>query len=315
MKNLILFVFLLQFITIGCEMYDTNNFPDTEGFINVTGGKVWYKIFGAEKAGTPLLVVHGGPGASYDYLETLQALSDERPVVFYDQMSCGKSDRQTDTTLWTIDRFVEELEQVRKYLGLDKFHLLGQSWGAALSLEYYLKKNQSRIQSITLSGPLISTKMWVDDQRKYIEQLPDSIRKVIELAEKNGEFATEEYQNAVSVFYGKHLCRMAEWPECLLRSLNNLSMELYLYMWGPSEFTCTGTLKDLDLSTELKNVDIPVLYTCGEFDEASPASVSQFKNKTPNSEIVIFKDASHSHHLEKESEYIQILRNFLNKVK
>ncbi|HBL75211.1 MAG: proline iminopeptidase [Bacteroidetes bacterium GWF2_42_66] len=285
-----------------------------EGFIQVDGGKVWYRIAGADKKGIPFLVLHGGPGAPHDYLETLEALADERPVIFYDQLGCGNSEKPSDTTLWTTVRFVEELAQVRAALKLDEVHILGQSWGTMLTTEYMLRKKPEGVRSLVLSGPYLSTPIWVADQQILISQLPKDVQDTIRKYEANGDYSSSSYQEAMMIFYGRHLCRLDPWPGCLNRTMEKMGAEVYGYMWGPSEFTMTGSLMTVDLTGHLGEITVPVLFTCGEYDEATPATTKYYQSKLPGSEIHIFEGASHSHHLEKMNEYNQLVRDFLKNV-
>lgn len=286
---------------------------DIEGNIKVKGGKIWYQIAGHESSGIPLLTIHGGPGAPHNYLKPLIAFKQERPVIFYDQLGCGNSERPNDLNLWTIERFVDELEQIRTELKLDKVHILGQSWGTMLALEYYLKKNPKGVMSLILSGPFLSTKIWMWDQMKWISLLPKNIQDNIKIHEKNEDFNSIEYQDAMMCFYRKHLCRIDPWPEDLIAAMEGMGMDVYLNMWGPSEFTMTGTLKDADLTSELHKINVPVLITCGEFDEATPETSKFYSEKISNSELHIFKDASHSHLLEKPEEYMDVVGSFIKK--
>jgi proline-specific peptidase len=283
-----------------------------EGFVEVSGGKIWYQIVGADQKGIPLLVVHGGPGAPHDYLETLAELADQRPVIFYDQLGCGNSDRPEDESLWSVDRFVEELVTVRSALKLEQIHLLGQSWGTMLSVEYLLRNNPSGIQSLILSAPFLSTPIWAADQRELISKMEPDIQDIILRIEKSGDYDAEEYQEAMMAFYRKHLCRMDPWPKSLLRTMDKMGLGVYEYMWGPSEFTITGTLLDAELTGELKKITVPTLFTCGEYDEATPKSTKLFHSQLPGSEIHIFPDASHQHHIEAQAEYHQLLREWLS---
>ena len=290
-----------------------NNELTREGYIPVTGGKIWYRIVGADKKGIPLLVLHGGPGVPHDYLEPLEALSDERPVVFYDQLGCGNSDKPDSNSLWTTERFVNELARVRQILKLDKLHILGQSWGSMLAVEYILNKKPKLIMSLILSGPCLSASLWHRDQRLYLSELPEAIQNTIMESESTGNFNSEEYQNAMMCFYKLHVCRIEPWPECLNRSFNKLARNIYEYMWGPSEFTITGTLKNYERADRLKEITIPVLFTCGQYDEASPSATKYYHSKLPGSEIAIFEGASHDHHIEKTELYLEKVRNFLNR--
>ncbi|MFP5212372.1 MAG: proline iminopeptidase-family hydrolase [Acidobacteriota bacterium] len=283
-----------------------------EGYIDVTGGKVWYRIVGAGARGVPLLVIHGGPGAPHDYLEPLKGLADERPVIFYDQLGCGNSDRPEDTALWTVERFVGELEQVRSTLGLDRVHLLGQSWGSMLAVEYTLEHPQG-VASLVLSAPYLSTPLWEADQRAYIAELPPEVRRTIEAKEAAGDFASPEYQEAMTTYYKRHLCRLETWPECMERTFAKMGLPVYEHMFGPSEFSVRGTLKHRDLTGRLKEIRVPVLFTCGRQDEATPATTARFQASLPGSEMIVFEEASHMHHLEKTGPYLEALRNFLHR--
>ncbi len=120
-----------------------------EGFIEVPGGRVWYRAVGDQTDATPLLCLHGGPGFTHYYLEPLETLAEHRRVIFYDQLGCGRSDRPDDVTLWTVDRFVEELAQVHTTLQLERLHLFGSSWGGMLAMQYVLDR-QPDLQSLTL---------------------------------------------------------------------------------------------------------------------------------------------------------------------
>jgi proline iminopeptidase len=283
-----------------------------EGYIAVTGGRVWYKIIGKNTPGIPLLVIHGGPGASHHYLEPIADLADERPVIFYDQLGCGNSDNPNDSTLWAIERFVDELQQVIHTLDLDKVHLLGQSWGTSLAVEYVLTKQSHGVESLILSGPLLSASRWIEDQKAYIEELPEDVKKAILRGEESGVYDSGEYQEAMMLFYQKHVCRLEEWPEYLNTAFAKLNLSQYKYMWGPSEFTVTGTLKNYERVDQLKKITIPTLFTCGEYDEATPTTTRYYQQNLPGSQLHIFKDASHEHHIEKREEYLSVVRKFLN---
>lgn len=285
-----------------------------EGYVDVTGGRVWFRIVGADSPGTPLLILHGGPGATHDYLEPLAALADERPIVCYDQLGCGNSDRPDDPALWTVVRYVAEVGEVRQALGLDRVHLLGQSWGGALAVEYVLSAESDGVESLILSAPLLDADRWVADQRAHLAAFPEEIQEVVREAEATGNFDSPEYQEAMAAYYARHVCRTDPWPECLNRTFEKISLPVYLGMWGPSEFTCTGTLRTFDVTGRLAEVPVPVLFTCGEHDEASPATMAYFRSQVPGSELKVFKGASHEHHLEETDAYLATVREFLSRV-
>ncbi len=283
----------------------------TEGKIAVSGGQVWYRVVGREKAGVPVLMVHGGPGAPHDYLEPLAALADERPVIFYDQLGCGNSDRPDAPALWKTARFVEELSAVRAALGLEEVHILGQSWGTMLAVEYLLAKKPRGVRSLVLTAPFLSAPLWIADQRAYLAAMPAEVRQAVAEAEAKGDYESPAYQEAVMAFYRKHLCLLEPWPEPMQRTFEKMGMQVYLSMFGPSEFTATGSLKDTDLVGRLGEITVPVLFTCGSQDEATPATTRLFQQALPGSELVVFDDTSHQHHLEKPDEYLAAVRGFL----
>jgi proline iminopeptidase len=287
---------------------------EVEGFLVGRFGRIWYAVHGSGTPGIPLLVLHGGPGAPHDYLEPLSALSDERPVIFYDQLGCGNSDRPSDPAGQTLRYFVEELAQVRAGLGLGQVHLLGQSWGCMLAADYLLSHRPEGVIGVVFSGPCLSAPRFVADLRRYLADLPDDLRAAIERCEATGEYDSPEYEDAVNAFYRKHVCRLDPWPDCMLRTLDKMGLEAYHRMWGPSEFTLTGTLKDFDCTDRLREITVPALFTCGRFDEATPETTAFYQSRLPGSEMVIFEDASHEHHLEKPEEFLATVRGFLGRI-
>ncbi len=306
---------LFFFLSAVVEGFSSNKIKEIkEGFINVPGGKIWYKIVGAEKPGLPLIAIHGGPGGTHDYLEPLEKLADERPVIFYDQLGGGKSDRPADTSLWNVERFVEELAVLRKELNLDSVHLLGQSWGTTVAAEYMLTKKPDGVISIVFAAPCISVSRWISDQKNYLAKMDKEIQDIIIRTEQTGDYTAADYQSAMMLYYQKHLCMFEEWPECLQRTFSNMGADVYAYMWGPSEFTVTGNLKDFERAEQLNEIKVPALFTCGRFDEASPGTTEYYHKSLPGSEIYIFEESSHSHHLEKEDEFLSVVRSFLQRV-
>lgn len=285
-----------------------------EGYINVTGGRVWFRIAGAESGGTPLLVLHGGPGVPHDYLEPLEALADERPVVFYDQLGCGNSDQPDDPSLWTVERYVSEVNEVRSALGLRRVHLLGQSWGGALATAYMLAEKPDGVESLILSAPLLDANRWAADQQANLAAFPEEMQEAVRDAESTGNFDAPAYQEAMMTYYSRHVCRLDPWPECMNRAFERLALPVYLQMWGPSEFTCTGSLATFNVTDRLGEIPVPVLFTCGEYDEAPPATMAYFQGLAPGSELRVFEGASHAHHLEETDAYLAAVREFMRRV-
>ena len=283
-----------------------------QGFINVPGGPVWYKISGDGK-GLPLLTLHGGPGSTSCNYSLLEPLGNQRPIIRYDQLGSGRSGRPDDLSLWEVDRFVEALDIIRQELQLKQFHLLGHSWGAALAGAYLVEKGTLGVASVIFSSPLLSTPLWIEDANYLRSQLPQDIQDKLERHEAAGTTNSEEYQAASNVFYERHLTRgvAKEKVNCDGAPWNQV---IYEYMWGPTEFLATGNLIDFDLSDQLYKIDIPVLFITGEYDEARPETVSKFQEMIPNSQFVVIKDVAHASLSRAPNDYRKILEEFLDRV-
>jgi proline iminopeptidase len=281
-----------------------------EGFIEVTGGKVWYQLHKGKASRTPVIILHGGPGSSHYSLQGLRILAEDRPVIFYDQLGCGKSDRPTDESLWNIDRFVEELGQVRTALGLEKVHILGHSWGTTLAAAYLLTK-PAGVESVIFSSPCLSAPLWAEDQERNRQQLPKEIQDILTTCENNGTTDSAKYRKATDEFNKRFVCRLDPMPAFLKEGAKFKNPDVYNIMWGPSEFHVTGNLKNFDCTTQLKDINVPALYTCGRYDEATPESTEYYKSLTPNAQFHVFERSAHMPYLEEMEEYVRVVREFL----
>ena len=306
-KSAIIVLLFLSIIT-------TTSLADnsSQGFINVPGGPVWYKISGSGE-GLPLLTLHGGPGSTSCGFSLLEPLGDQRSIIRYDQLGSGRSGRPDDLSLWEVDRFVEALDIILNELKLEEFHLLGHSWGAALAGAYILEKGTSGVASVIFSSPLLSTPLWIEDANYLRSQLPQDIQDTLMTHEAANTTNTDEYRAASSVFYERHLTRgeAKEKVNCDGAPWNQV---IYEHMWGPTEFHATGNLIDLDLSDQLFKIDIPVLFITGEYDEARPETVSKFHKMTPSSEFIVIKDVAHASLSRAPEEYRRILEVFFEKI-
>jgi len=274
----------------------------------VDGGEIWYRVVGSGP-GTPVILLHGGPGFSSYYLKSLEALGDDRVVVRYDQLGGGKSDRTADTTLFTIPHFVRELDSLRSHLGLEKVDLYGHSWGTILALEYY-RAHPERVNAMVLASPALDIPAWEANAKELVKTLPDSLQRAIEIREASGEYDAPDYQAALMAFYGRYVWRHP--VEADLDSLfATVNETIYGYMQGPSEFTITGTLKSYDATPFLPEVRVPVLYTVGEFDEANPELVEQFANETPGARMVVIPGAAHITTWDNPEANLNAVRSFL----
>jgi len=280
-----------------------------EGYIEVPGGRVWYRSVG--EGGTPLLCLHGGPGFTHYYLEPLEVLADRRQVIFYDQLGCGRSDRPEDVSLWTVDRFVEELAQVREALGLSRLHLFGSSWGGMLAMQYTLDR-RPELESLILCGSPASMIRWVEDCDELLAAQPADVRRAIREHEEAGFTACPEYQSAILGFYREHVCRLSPWPAGLERSFAEAGYSVYTTMNGPSEFTVTGTLKTWDIMDRLPEIQVPTLLVGGRHDECRPGHLEEMHRRIAASRLVIIEDASHLCFAEQPDEFTGLVNSYLD---
>lgn len=288
---------------------------EEEGFVAVENGyRVWYRsVGGGEHEGIPLLLLHGGPGFPHDYLENLAALaSEQRRVVFYDQLGCGRSDKPDDTSLWQVPRFVTELATMRKALGLERVHILGQSWGGMLAIEYALTQPAGLV-SLLLSNTTASIPLWIAEANRLRAELPPEVNATLLRHEEAGTTDSAEYQTAMQVFYDRHVVRVPM-PDYVQRAFDTHSEMVYNTMNGPSEFHVIGTIKDWDRTDRLGEIHVPTLILSGRYDESTPVINDILHKGIAGSEWVIFEQSSHLSHVEEAELYMQTVQAFLKRV-
>ena len=298
-----------------------SSIPASEGKMAFGGYHTWYRIVGDGKAEKeagklPLLVLHGGPGATHDYLEPLEAMAQTgRRVIFYDQLGCGHSDQPHDPSLWTVQLYLDELAEIRRSLGLEHLHLLGQSWGGMLAMEYALTQ-PSGLASLIVADSPASIPMWVAEANRLRAQLPVDVEQTLRQHEAAGTTDDPAYQEAMQVFYARHVCRVNPLPDYVARSFDQLSRypEVYHTMNGPSEFHVIGTLKDWSIEEHLGEIKVPTLLLSGRYDEATPAIVETIHQGISGSTWVLFEDSSHMPHVEETERYLEVVGDFLARV-
>jgi len=285
--------------------------PPGEHRLAVADGSIWYKVSGSG-TGAPVILLHGGPGYSSFYLKPLEALGDDRPVVRYDQLGSGKSDRLSDTAKFIIAHFVAELDSLRSHLGYEKMHVLGHSWGTILAVEYY-KVHPERVISLTLGSSALDIPAWEKNARRLVATLPDSMQRAIKQREAEGKFDAPDYQAALGEFYGRYVWRKPVQAD-LDSLMSTVNMDIYMYMQGPSEFTVTGTLKRYDAKPFLKDIKVPTLFAVGEFDEADVPMVRRHAALVPGAKVVVIPDAAHLTTWDNPDAIIKAVRDFLRSV-
>jgi proline iminopeptidase len=282
-----------------------------EAYLAVPEGKIWYRVVG-NGGGTPVILLHGGPGFGSYYMKPLEALSADRPVVRYDQLGGGASGAFTDTTKMTIAHFVAELDSLRSSLHYHKVHLLGHSWGTILAVEYY-RAHPEHVASLTLASPALDVPEWERHTRELEKTLSDSSQRAIAKGEHDKNFESPAYQNAINEFYGKYVWLRPDSVN-LDSTFKTANMTIYNYMQGPSEFTITGTLKRYDAKPFLKDIKVPVLFTVGEFDEANPVTVKKHAAMTPGARYYMIPNAAHLSEWDNPTAMNQAIGTFLKDV-
>ena len=258
-------------------------------------------------------MVHGGPGIPHDYLlPSMVELADrdDRPVILYDQLGCGRSERPTDDALWSVARFRGELAGVVSALQLDSFHLWGHSWGAQLALNYAAAR-PAGLLSVTLAGPVLDIPAYRRDLEELLGQQPEDVQEAL----RNSPIGSPEYERAKAAFYGTHLHSSVPLPESwrAATSPHRFGSRSYEAMVGPDEFNYTGALRDVDDSHLLPLVDAPVSLHCGRADIATPRRCQRYRALTPGAEVKVFEHSSHAFFDEERPLYVKTLRDFLRR--
>ncbi len=290
----------------------------TEGHMEWETHSTWYRVHGTIEPGSqlaPVVLAHGGPGASHDYIEPIAELATSgRACVLYDQVGCGRSQHLPDAPagFWTVDLFKRELVELTRTLGIDgRYHLLGQSWGGMLAMEHALD-HPSGLLSISVCDSPASMALWVEEANRLRAELPPEVQATLLQHEEAGTTDDPAYEAAVEVFYRRHLCRV-EWPDCLQRSFANIAADPTVYhtMNGPSEFHCIGSLRTWDITDRLHEIDVPTLLVSGVHDEATPFIVGTIHERIPGSRWVLLEDSSHTPHLEEPEAFLAAVGEFL----
>ena len=264
-----------------------------EGFLERPAGRTWYRVTGAGGR-TPLLCLHGGPGSTHSYFRPLERLAEERQVVLYDQLGCGRSDRPE--LEWSLAVFTEELEALRAHLGLDRIHLLGTSWGGMLALEHALAHPGS-VAGLILGSTLASADEWVAEVKR--------------LRDATGIADDEEANLEVE---RRHFFRGGEEPLELVRMRAEKSIAVYEAMWGRNEWTLTGALGGWDVRARLGELKLPTLILRGAHDLSTAAISKTLTDGIPHAREIVFAESSHTPVLEETERYLRCVREFLYSV-
>lgn len=288
-----------------------------EGYMPFLEYKTYYRVVGKNTGNKkPLVLLHGGPGSTHNYFEVLDRIAEEdgRQLVMYDQIGCGNSYVENRPDLWNSKVWIEELIELRKHLGLDEIHLLGQSWGGMQTLEYVCNYKPEGLKSIILSSTLPASWLWAEEAQRMIAQMPQDMQDAIKKATESGDYSSPEYQAAEAEYMRQHCAGEVTEndPECLRRP-KKVGRESYEVGWGPNEFTPLGTLKDYDVIDQLGDIKEPALIINGGNDLCTPYVAKFMYDRIPNSEWELFRTCRHMCFVEDNDHYVEVLKKWMNK--
>lgn len=281
-------------------------------------GETWYRVEGDLKNGqTPLVLLHGGPGAAHNYLIAIAELvaPTGRAVVLYDQIGCGLSTHLPGAPkeFWTPELFMEELQLLVEHLGIsDNYAILGQSWGGMLGMQFATHQ-PAGLKALVVADSPAGMEIWVSEANKLRALLPADVEATLKLHEGAGTTESPDYVAAMDVFYAKHVCRVPMPPD-VLASFAQIGEDPTVYhtMNGPSEFHCIGTLKYWNIHDQLHKISVPTLLMSGAYDEATPAMVQEIHRRIPDVLWELFPNSSHMPHIEEPERFARVLNGYLS---
>ena len=281
-------------------------------------GTTWYRVVGDLKSSkTPVMILHGGPGAGHNYCEPIADVLAQtgRAGVLYDQIGCGNSTHLPDKPkeFWTPELFMEELVLLTEHLGIsNKYNIVGQSWGGMLGMQFAIQKPKG-LNAMVIADSPASMEVWVSEANKLRKELPPEVEATLLKHEAAETTEDPEYIAAVDVFYSRHLCRIPQ-PPYVVASFEQLAADPTVYhtMNGPSEFHVIGSLKHWDIRPQLKEIKTPTLLVSGQYDEATPAMVKEIQGLIPGSKWELFAESSHMPHVEEPAKFKRVVAEFLD---
>ncbi|ACV59172.1 proline iminopeptidase-family hydrolase [Alicyclobacillus acidocaldarius] len=279
-----------------------------------TGHHVWTRRVGTSPI--RMLLLHGGPGASHEYFEIFEPYLTKAGIelYFYDQLGSYFSDQPDDPSLWTIDRFRQEVDEVRRAVGLEDFYLLGQSWGGMLALEYALA-HPDALKGLVISNMTASIPSYVRYIQWLRQQLPKEIQEQLQSHEERGDYESENYQELlIEHLYKKHLCRLDPWPDAVVRTFAHMNQQVYNTMQGPNEFVVTGNFKDWDRWAHLGQVSVPTLVIGARYDTMDPADIEEMARRIPRARATICPNGSHMSMWDDSDAYFDAIVSFVRDV-
>ncbi|MEQ4254770.1 proline iminopeptidase-family hydrolase [Pseudomonas syringae] len=289
-----------------------------EGFAPFGDYQTWYRITGdLHSPDTPLVILHGGPGCTHDYVDSFKDIaSTGRAVIHYDQLGNGKSThlREVKRDFWTVDLFLSELDNLLEHLGIENnYALLGQSWGGMLASEHAVRQPDG-LKALIIANSPADMHTWVSEANRLREDLPAEVQAALLKHEKAETLKDPEYLKASRVFYDRHVCRITPWPEEVKRTFDAIDADPTVYhaMNGPTEFHVIGTMKDWTIVNRLKLISVPALLISGKYDEATPLVVKPYVDNVPDISWSVFEESSHMPHAEERMACMGRVAGFLD---
>jgi L-proline amide hydrolase len=289
-----------------------------EGYAPYGEYKTWYRVTGDLKSGKPpLIVAHGGPGCTHDYVDSFKDIAATgRAVVHYDQVGNGKSTHLPEKggDFWTVEFFKKELHNLIDHLGIrDGYCLLGQSWGGMLGAEFSVDQ-PAGLKALVIANSPAAMKTWISEANRLREELPADVQAALLKHEQAETTDTAEYKAATDVFNERHVCRVVPMPPEVKRTFDAIDQDPTVYhtMNGPNEFHVIGTMKDWSIVGRLGTINVPVLLISGRYDEATEACVQPYADEIPDVRWTIFEQSSHMPHVEEREACMAVVGAFLD---
>ncbi|EHD20942.1 MULTISPECIES: proline iminopeptidase-family hydrolase [Brenneria] len=295
-------------------MYDIK-----EGYAPYLEYHTWYRICGDRHNGlTPLVIAHGGPGCTHDYVDAFRDIAESgRAVIHYDQLGNGRSTHLADkpADFWQPALFLDELDNLLRHLGIERnYALLGQSWGGMLGAEHAVTR-PAGLKALIIANSPASMALWLSAAARLRCALPDDIQNALRQHEQAGTLNSAAYRAATQAFYQRHVCRLDPWPDEVKRTFDAMDADPTVYhaMNGPTEFHVIGSMKNWSIIDRLSAINVPTLLISGRYDEAAPEVVEPFAEYIRDAEWIIFEHSSHMPHVEERAACMAAVRHFLNR--
>ncbi|WP_417698019.1 proline iminopeptidase-family hydrolase [Pseudomonas sp.] len=292
--------------------------PIREGFASFGPYRTWYRITGDFNNGcTPLLVLHGGPGCTHDYVDAFKDVANSgHPVIHYDQLGNGRSTHLPEKapSFWNVALFLDELQNLLDHLGIrDNYALLGQSWGGMLASEHAVLQ-PAGLRALIIANSPADMHTWVLEANRLRQLLPENVQQTLLEHERAGTLKSAEYIEAARVFYDRHVCRVTPWPEEVTRTFDQIDADPTVYhaMNGPTEFHVIGSMKDWSIVDRLSQISVPTLLISGRYDEATPTVVKPYLDHVPDIRWALFENSSHMPHIEERMACMGTVVSFLD---